>query len=87
MSNVPAYPKGPLLHEEIPEAPARAEAPEPALPPAGEAPESEYESEVPDSLWQTPLSDLIEHAPIATVIAAGCAGILAGLTIRGLIGR
>lgn len=87
MSNVPAYPKNPLLNEETTEAQTRVEAPSSEAPLAAVPPLLSPESEVPESLWQTPLSELIEHAPIATVIAAGCAGILAGLSMRWLIAR
>lgn len=42
---------------------------------------------IDDSLWEMRVGDLIEGAPVMTVVAAGCAGILAGLAVRALIAR
>ncbi len=39
------------------------------------------------ALWHSRIGDLVEMAPVTTIVAAGCAGLLAGLTARWLIAR
>lgn len=86
MSNLPAYPKNPLL-EEIHSAAQRPasddpnaginEVPVPSEPPARELAEAPPET-LPEKVG---LASLVDRTPVAAVAMAGCIGLLAGLGV------